>query len=292
MADLARLDETIVAELVCLALEEDVGGGDVSTLWTVGPHAIVRAELIAREAGVVAGMAVALAVFRSVDPRIGFEGLVVDGDRVADGTVLAEVSGSAAGILTAERTALNFLQRMSGIATGTARYVEAVEGTGVQILDTRKTAPGLRALDKYAVAAGGGTNHRTGLYDMVLLKENHIQAAGGINAAVAAVRAQMSEAQRDVQVEVEVETLDQLGEALAAGVDRVMLDNMDLDTMREAVTRVGATRGSRPEVEASGGISLETVREVAETGVDMISVGALTHSVAALDLSLLFRDAG
>jgi len=289
MSDLAELDEKAVKEAVRRALEEDVGDGDVSTLWTVRPDSVARAELIAREAGVVAGMAVAVAVFRAVDARIGFEGLVVDGDSVAVDAVIAEVSGPAAGILTAERTALNFLQRMSGIATTTARYVETVDGTGVQILDTRKTVPGLRALDKYAVAAGGGTNHRTGLYDMVLLKENHIQAAGGIGAAVAAVREEMTRARRAIRVEVEVETLSQLDEVLTVGADRVMLDNMDLDTMREAVGRTAAT-DRRPELEASGGISLESVRAVAETGVDMISVGALTHSVAALDLSLLFRD--
>ncbi len=280
----------MMAEVVERALAEDVGAGDISTDWTVGPHVLARAELIAREAGVVAGLEAAAAVFRAVESRIGFEALVSDGDRVDSDAVLAEVSGPAAGILTAERTALNFLQRMSGVATATAGYVDAVAGTGVLILDTRKTAPGLRTFDKYAVSAGGGTNHRAGLFDMVLLKENHIRASGGIRPAVEAVRSRMAGCGREVGVEVEVEALDQLSEAIAVGVDRIMLDNMELETMREAVRIAAAEGAGRPEVEASGGISLDTVRAVAETGVDVISVGALTHSAKALDVSLLFLE--
>ncbi|MCZ6634786.1 MAG: carboxylating nicotinate-nucleotide diphosphorylase, partial [bacterium] len=201
----------------------------------------------------------------------------------------AVISGSAQGILTGERTALNFLQRMSGIATMTAAYVAAIAGTGARILDTRKTVPGLRMLDKYAVATGGGENHRIGLFDMVLMKENHIEAADGIGPAVMSVKRAMAQEGREVKVEVEVENLGQLEDAISVGVDRVMLDNMDLETMRQAVARVQKLNGRRPELEASGGVTLETVRGVAETGVDFISIGALTHSVQALDISLLFR---
>lgn len=270
------------------ALAEDVGAGDITTLWTVSGSATARAKLVAKAPGVVAGLPVAGAVFEKVDAGISFEARVEEGARVAPGDVLATVAGPARGMLTAERTALNFLQRMCGIATVTAAYTAAVAGTGAQILDTRKTAPGLRALDKYAVAAGGGTNHRLGLFDMVLLKENHIEAADGIGPAVAAVKAGMARAGRRVQVEVEVRDLRELEDALAAGADWVMLDNMGPERMRQAVERVGALGEGRPKLEASGNVTLETVRAVAETGVDAISIGALTHSVQALDLSLLF----
>jgi nicotinate-nucleotide pyrophosphorylase (carboxylating) len=268
------------------ALEEDVGPGDVTTLWTVREHAMARAEMVAKAGGVVAGLEVAGRVFRRVDPRIAFTPHAADGQRVSPGDRIAEVAGPARGILTAERTALNFLQRLSGIATATAVCVALVEGTGARILDTRKTAPGLRALDKYAVRAGGGVNHRIGLFDMALIKDNHIEAADGITSAVRRVRAGM--AQEGFKIEVEVKDLDELREALGCRVDRIMLDNMDLEAMREAVRIVQASP-DRPEVEASGGVTLETLRAVAETGVDFISLGALTHSVEALDISLLFR---
>ncbi len=287
--DVPALDRGEVEGMIGRALEEDLGEGDITTLWTVREGVQARADLIARAQGVVAGLGMAAAVFKKVDSGISFEAAVEDGARVAPEDVLATVSGSARGILTGERTALNFLQRMSGIATVTARYVEAVSGTGARILDTRKTAPGLRMLDKYAVTVGGGQNHRMGLYDMVLLKENHIEAADGIGPAVFAVKSAMERAGRPVKVEVEVEDLAGLEDAIVTGVDRVMLDNMDLETMRRAVERVRKLGADRPELEASGNVTLETVRDVAETGVDLISVGSLTHSVKALDMSLLFR---
>ena len=228
-------------------------------------------------------------VFQRVHSGIQVTPRTTDGARVQVEDVLADVAGPARGILTAERTALNFLQRMSGIATMAAAYVAAVAGTGVSILDTRKTAPGLRMLDKYAVVAGGGTSHRMGLHDMVLLKENHIEAADGIGPAVAAVKAAMARDRRRVMIEVEVKTLRELDDALAVGVDRVMLDNMDLQTTRLAVARAMAYGQERPLLEASGNVTLETVRTVAETGVDLISVGALTHSAPSMDMSLLFQ---
>ncbi len=263
------------------ALAEDIGCGDVTSraIFDGTEQALARAR--AKAEMVVAGLAVFGEAFRCLDP-----GLVVtlrsrDGDRAAPGDILAEVAGSARSILMAERVALNLLQRMSGIATMTARYVAAVEGTGARILDTRKTVPGLRVLDKYAVRVGGGGNHRFALYDGILVKDNHIAAAGGIGPAVARVRKTM---QPLLKVEVEVRSLDGLREALAAGADVVMLDNMDVETMRRAVDLAAG----RVLLEASGNVNLANVRRVAETGVDFISVGALTHSVAAADISLVF----
>jgi nicotinate-nucleotide pyrophosphorylase (carboxylating) len=283
------IDPASLKRIVRTALDEDVGAGDISTNWTVPESQEVQAELIAKEAGVVAGLDVAAAIFREVDPAIAFLPRVSDGARVAVGEVVAELSGPARGILTGERTALNFLQRMSGIATETARYCEAVAGTGAHILDTRKTAPGLRSLDKYAVTVGGGRNHRIGLYDMVLLKENHVAAAGGVAPAVRTARARMEEAGRTVKLGIEVENLEQLESALDAGVDWILLDNMAEDLMRRAATRVRELGDGRPVLEASGNVRIDNVRSIAETGVDAISIGALTHSVRALDLSLLFR---
>jgi nicotinate-nucleotide pyrophosphorylase (carboxylating) len=271
------------------ALAEDVGDGDVTTKWTVPFTKQAKAKLVTKVDGVVAGLGVAQWVFEAVDESIVFDACMADGDRVVGEDVLAEISGSARALLTGERLALNFLQRMSGIATMTGQFVEAVKGTNARILDTRKTVPGLRLLDKYAVAAGGGVNHRVGLYDMVLVKENHIEAADGIGPALLAVWKGMDFEGREVPVEVEVETLRELDEVLVLGADRVMLDNMSLDEMREAVEKVRNLKGKIPELEASGNVSLEAVREIAETGVDLISVGALTHSVKALDISMLFR---
>ena len=269
--------------LVTAAPHEDVRDGDRTTLWTVPAGTIASARIVAKAAGVLAGVEVAREVFRQVDESLTFTAEAEDGAAVEPGQVIVRLQGPAAAVLSGERVALNFLQRLSGVATLTRSYVECVAGTGVQILDTRKTTPGLRMLEKAAVRAGGGTNHRTGLFDMVLIKENHIAAAGGIAAAVAAVREQNREGLR---VEVEVRDVEELREALAAGVDVVLLDNMDPPRLREAVA---VARDVDPAVllEASGGIDLNTVRDVALTGVDMISVGALTHSAAALDLSLL-----
>ena len=287
MANLTEWDG--IDRVVDAAIQEDVGSGDISTAWTVREAVQARALLIARSAGVVAGLAVAERVFQRVDSRIRFAPRTEDGGRVGGEDVLADVSGPARGILTAERTALNFLQRMSGIATTTAAYVSAVAGTGVRILDTRKTVPGLRTLDKYAVVAGGGTNHRMGLHDMVLLKDNHIEAADGIGPAVAAVKSAMARSGGSVLIEVEVKTLRELDDALASGVDRVLLDNMDLHTTRLAVATAKAFGPESPLLEASGNVTLDTVRALAETGVDLISVGALTHSTSSMDMSLLFQ---
>ena len=289
MSGRPSLELAVVMPIVRRALHEDVGDGDITSLWTVRESATARAEIVARAVGVVAGLSVAEAVFTEADPSIEFESTVEEGASVAPENVVARVSGPARGILTGERTALNFLQRMSGIATSTAQYVDAVRGTGVGVLDTRKTAPGLRALDKYAVAVGGGTNHRMGLFDMVLIKENHIQAADGVGPAVLAAKSAMAREGKRVQIEVEVKTPAELEDAIAARADWVMLDNMDVDSMRRAAARVRQLGEGRPTVEASGNVTLDSIREVAETGVDLISIGALTHSVKALDLSLLFR---
>lgn len=279
-ADLQRA----VEEAVTCALTEDVGQGDITSLWTIPAQAQAEGHFLSKAEGIVAGLAVARAVFRASDPELAFEARVQDGQPIRQGQIIGEVRGRARGILTAERTALNFLQRMSGIATLTHRYVETVKGTGAVILDTRKTAPGLRLLDKWAVRLGGGQNHRLGLYDMVLIKDNHIAAAGGVTAVVERVREQIRGhgSRTGIEIEVEVKDLAELREALALDLDRIMLDNMTLQEMREAVI---LTAGRVP-LEASGGVNLETLRQIAETGVDYISVGALTHSVTALDISL------
>jgi nicotinate-nucleotide pyrophosphorylase (carboxylating) len=276
-------DMEATALLIRLALQEDVGTGDYTSLWTVPESARARADVIAKAEGVLAGVDVACDVFREVDPGIDVIASSHDGAALCCGDTVLQVVGSARSILTAERVVLNFLQRLSGVATITRRYVDAIAGTGTKILDTRKTTPGMRALEKSAVRAGGGANHRFGLHDMVLIKENHIAAAGGISAAIAAVRAQNREG---LLVEVETTTAAEVEEALAAGVDRILFDNMPLPLLRQAVQRVRNASGAPPETEASGGITLATIREVAETGVTYISVGALTHSAPALDLSL------
>jgi len=270
--------EQEIRDIVERALAEDVGSGDVTSVPIIPAGTRLYGEFLAKERGVLAGVAVVRETFRQVDDTIAFVPLLEDGSTFEVGDILATVSGTGAGILIAERVALNFLQRMSGVATMTRSYVEATAGTRTRILDTRKTMPGLRALDKLAVRLGGGTNHRTGLYDMVLIKDNHIEAAGSITTAVKRVR----QAGITLAIEVEIDSLDQLDEALAANVDRIMLDNMDTATMREAVERVAG----RVELEASGGITLPRIPEIAATGVDYISVGALTHSVKALDISL------
>jgi len=275
--------------LLEIALAEDVGSGDRTTLWTFPAGTRGEAEIVAKEGGTLAGMRVCVAAFQAVDPSLVVEPLAEDGAAVEPGAVVLRARGSAASILTAERTALNFLQRLSGVATQTRRYVRAVEGTGARVIDTRKTTPGMRLLEKDAVRAGGGANHRFGLHDMVLIKDNHIAAAGGITAAVRAVREHNVERLR---VEVETTTPEEVEEALAAGVDRIMFDNMPTPLLARMVARVHAAGAGRPETEASGGITLDTIRAVAATGVDFISVGALTHSAPALDLSLRLRQGG
>jgi nicotinate-nucleotide pyrophosphorylase (carboxylating) len=272
------LDRVGVAAVVETALAEDVGAGDVTTEGTIAPETRCRAQLLLKEPGVVAGLDVARLVFQSVDPDVIFDALAGDGDRLDPvPVVLAQIEGPARAVLTGERVALNLLGRLSGIATLTRRYVDAVGGTGARILDTRKTTPGLRALEKYAVRCGGGTNHRFGLFDAILVKENHIRLGGGITAAVQSLRRASS-----LPVQVETETLDEVREALAAGVDGILLDNMAPELMAEAVA---LARGSA-YTEASGGVTLETVRRIAETGVDFVSSGALTHSARSLDVSL------
>jgi nicotinate-nucleotide pyrophosphorylase (carboxylating) len=272
---------SLVLEVVERALAEDVGGGDLTTSAVVSPEARAVARVEQKAPGVIAGIRVAEAVFERVDPELAVGVLAVEGEWREPGAVL-EVKGAAGSILTAERTALNLLGRLSGVATLTARFVEAVEGTGVRILDTRKTTPGLRALEKDAVRAGGGTSHRAGLYDAILVKENHAAIAGGVGEAA---RRALAAAPEGVMVEVECSTLDELDQALSAGVQRILLDNMDPEALRAAAERTAG----RAELEASGGVTLDTVRAVAETGVDFISVGALTHSAPALDLSLLME---
>jgi nicotinate-nucleotide pyrophosphorylase (carboxylating) len=264
------------------ALEEDLGDGDITTLSTVSARSVVKGTFIAKESGIIAGLEVVRETLKYLDPRISFSTSASDGKRVSKGTILAKVHGNGRALLIAERTALNFFQRMSGIATTTRKYVDAVRKTKAIIVDTRKTAPGLRLLDKWAVRLGGGQNHRFGLYDMVLIKENHIAAAGGISQAIARVRATDKKKRA---IEVEVRTLNELHEALELNVDRILLDNMSLKQMREAVR---ITNG-KTELEASGNVSLENVAAVAATGVDIISVGKLTHSVCALDISFLIE---
>lgn len=277
------MNDSRIARLIELALTEDIGLGDLTSDAVVDEAALSRGELLCKEGGVIAGLDLAALVFQFCDDSITFHPLIADGSACPAGLVIATLDGSTRGILRGERTALNFLQRMSGIASVTRRFVDAVTGTRAKIIDTRKTAPGLRVLDKWAVRLGGGANHRFGLDDMVLIKDNHIVAAGGITAAVMLCHAFLDERHINAAIEVETKNLDEVREALqCGGIQRIMLDNFPVPDMRKAVKLIDRT----VEIEASGGITLATVREVAETGVDFISVGALTHSVNALDISL------
>ena len=266
-----------ILECIRAALAEDIGPGDVTTDSIVPAKASMQGRIIAKQAGVVAGLDVAQAVYLAVDGQVDFQAKAAEGSHVADRQVLALVSGRARALLTAERTALNFLGRMSGIATLTDQFVQAVSGTKAVILDTRKTAPGLRAVDKLAVKRGGGQNHRIGLYDMILIKDNHIDFAGSISEAVRRAR----QADGRLEVEVEARTLEDVREALAVDVERILLDNMTPEMMAEAV-RITAQRA---KLEASGNVNLESVRRIAQTGVDYISCGALTHSARVFDMS-------
>jgi len=277
------LNDSRISRLVELALLEDASMGDVTSEAIVPEHHLSAGAFLCKGEGVVAGLDVADLVFRHCASGITLEPIVQDGKPVAPGVIIARLQGSTRGILLGERTALNFLQRMSGIATLTRRYVDAVAGTRTAITDTRKTVPGLRVLDKLAVRLGGGVNHRFGLDDMVLIKDNHKVAAGSITRAVHLCHRYLSEKELGLKIEVETTTLDEVQEALACqGIQRIMLDNFPLEEMRQAVALVNG----RVQLEASGGITLESVRSVAETGVDIISVGALTHSPPALDISL------
>ena len=260
-----------------IALSEDIGSGDVTSEAIIPPEEFLHGHVIAKQEGVVSGIEVARSVYLTLDEGIGFKAMVEEGVFVHKGEELIQLEGPARSLLTAERTALNFMGRMSGISTATHRYVEAVKGTKARILDTRKTAPGLREFDKLAVKLGGGVNHRIGLFDMILIKDNHIDFAGSIDNAVSCARS----ANTGLEIEVEARSLADVSSALDLGVKRILLDNMTCEQMRKAVEMTGG----RALLEASGNVTLENVREVAETGVDFISIGALTHSVVVFDMS-------
>lgn len=270
-------------KLIEIALADDVGDGDITTNNIVPAEIRRKARMVAKTDGVVAGLPVAKMVFRKLDPDLIWNELVLEGDRVKSGDVLVEFEGSYRALLTGERTALNFLQRLSGIATMSAKYADEVKDFQTVILDTRKTLPGFNKLDKYAVKTGGASNHRHGLHDMAMIKDNHIEVAGGITAAVNAVRSNID---HGIKIEVETTTLEQVQEAIDSKVDIIMLDNMNIETMRKAVILIAG----RTKIEASGNITLERLREVAATGVDFISIGALTHSVSAMDISQRIED--
>jgi len=275
------MNSFILDPILRRALEEDIGTGDVTTLATIEPGTQASAELVAKEDFVLSGIDVAQRVFQLLSAETAFEKLITDGQTVKRGDVIAWIKGDAAVLLQGERVALNLLQRMCGVATLTAAFVREVEGTRAVVVDTRKTTPGLRVLEKYSVRMGGGGNHRMALYDAVLIKENHVAAAGGITAAVSRAKQRVPHTQK---IEVEVRNQDEVAEALAAGADILLLDNMTLDELSAAVALVG----DQAITEASGGVNLETVRDIAETGVRLISVGALTHSYRAVDISMLF----
>ncbi len=280
---LAPLSRHVIADAVRVALREDLGlAGDVTTNATVSKTATAIADIRSREDGIISGLGVAKAAFQALDPDVKFTEKVRDGTRVKSGDVIARATGSARALLTAERVALNFVGRMSGIATLTGRYVAAVSETTAKIIDTRKTTPGLRAFEKYAVICGGGTNHRSGLFDAILIKDNHIIAAGGLKAAITRAR---QAGGHMLKIEVEVDTLDQLKEVLTHKIDAVLLDNMSPTELKKAVALVAG----EALTEASGGVNLKTVAAIAQTGVDLISIGALTHSAPVFDVGLDFQ---
>ncbi|MDR3269072.1 MAG: carboxylating nicotinate-nucleotide diphosphorylase [Tannerella sp.] len=275
--------EQLVEELITLAFAEDTGDGDHTTLCCIPPSATGKSRLIIKEDGVLAGVAIAQRIFRHFDPAMQMHIVIPDGTEVKKGDIAFTVEGKVQSLLQTERLVLNVMQRMSGIATTTRRYVKALEGTHTRVLDTRKTTPGMRILEKEAVRIGGGVNHRIGLFDMILLKDNHVDFAGGIEQAITRAHSYLKEKGKDLKIEIEVRNLDELEEALrVGGIDRIMLDNFNTTDTREAVRRIAG----RYETESSGGITFETLRSYAECGVDYISVGALTHSVKSLDMSL------
>ncbi|MDE5730838.1 MAG: carboxylating nicotinate-nucleotide diphosphorylase [Alistipes sp.] len=272
-----------VDDLIDLAVREDIGDGDHTSLCCIPPTERGRMRLLCKQEGILAGVEIARMVFERLDPDTQFEELLHDGDRVAPGQVAFYVSGRLQSLLQAERIVLNIMQRMSGVATQTARYADRLEGLHTKVLDTRKTTPGMRVLDKMAVKIGGGENHRMGLFDMILLKDNHIDFAGGIRPAIEGARAYLAARGKRIPIECEVRTLEDIDEVFAAGgVDRIMLDNFTPEQTRRAVEKVAG----RCETESSGGITFDTLRDYAETGVDFISVGALTHQIKSLDMSL------
>lgn len=274
-----KLDWDEVDRIVDFALEEDVGSGDITTEYLFTEVIYCKAVILAKEDGVLAGLPIAKIVFEKLDDSLNWKEHKKDGDQLKDGNIIVTIEGSQKHILTGERLALNILQRLSGIATITSKFVKEVEGLNVRIIDTRKTVPGMRALGKYAVTVGGGFNHRFGLFDGILIKDNHVKLVGGIKNAVSTIR---SRADSEYKIEVETSSLDQVKEAVEARADIIMLDNMSIEDMKKAVKIIGG----KALIEGSGGVTLKRVREVAETGVDYISVGALTHSAQALDISL------
>ncbi len=273
------MDKKQLKKIINAALNEDIQSGDITTNFIVPRDKKSKALFMAKEDGVIAGLIIAKTVFEKFDKKIVWKSFVKDGDVVKAGSIIAEIKGNLRTLLTCERTALNLLQRMSGIATATNAFVKKIYGTNSKILDTRKTAPGLRMLDKYSVKIGGGTNHRIGLYDMVLIKDNHIKTAGSITNAVAQIKMNLK---KKMKIEVETKNLDEVREAVKTKVDIIMLDNMSIGTMKEAVKIIGG----KIKTEASGNVNLNTAKAIAKTGVDYISVGALTHSVKALDINM------
>ena len=272
-----------IDEIISQALIEDVQDGDHTSLSTIPADAKGKARLLVKEDGIIAGIRIAEKVFKQVDPDTEFKAFIEDGSEIKFGDIVFEVSGKSISILTAERLALNFMQRMSGIATTTNKYVRLLEGTNTKVLDTRKTTPNLRLLEKEAVLLGGGENHRMGLYDMIMIKDNHVDFAGGIKQAIEATNSYLKSKSKDLKIELEVRGFEELEEAMnVGGIDRIMLDNFSPSNLKKAVELIDG----KFETEASGGITIETIREYAETGVDYISVGALTHHIKSLDLSL------
>ncbi|MFN7312599.1 MAG: carboxylating nicotinate-nucleotide diphosphorylase [Bacteroidota bacterium] len=277
------LSNPLVLQLIDIAFAEDIGEGDHTSLATINSNEKGESIIVAKDDGVIAGVQLAEFIFNKVDPELKVTLLVNDGDVVKYGDVVMEIAGSSRNMLTAERTVLNFIQRLSGVSTQTAKYVRLLNGLNTQILDTRKTTPGMRLLEKWAVKMGGGANHRIGLYDMILIKDNHVDFAGGISAALSRTKQYLSQNNLELKIEIETRTLDEVNQVLEiGGVHRIMLDNFSPTLLKEAVALING----RFETEASGGITLETLRDYAETGVDFISSGALTHSIKALDLSM------
>lgn len=278
-----KTNEELIDELISLAFAEDVGDGDHTTLCCIPPTAMGKSRLIIKEDGVLAGVEMAKRIFHHFDPAMKIDVFIPDGTEVTKGEIAFTVEGKVQSILQTERLVLNVMQRMSGIATTTRRYVKALEGTKTHVLDTRKTTPGLRLIEKEAVRIGGGVNHRIGLFDMILLKDNHVDFAGGIEQAITRAQNYLKEKGKTLKIEIEVRNLEELDEALrVGGIDRIMLDNFNIENTREAVRRING----RYETESSGGITFDTLRGYAECGIDYISVGALTHSVKSLDMSL------
>lgn len=279
-----KTKQELVDQLIDLAFAEDIGDGDHTTLSTIPADAMGRQQLIIKEPGIIAGVEVAREVFRRFDPSLKMTVYIHDGQEVKPGDVAFVVEGPVRSLLQTERLMLNIMQRMSGIATTTHRYQAQLEGTGAKVLDTRKTTPGMRMLEKEAVAIGGGTNHRIGLFDMILIKDNHVDFAGGIHQAVSAAKKYCAEKGKDLRIELEVRNLDEIDQALAEGVDRIMLDNFTPERTAEAVKHIRA-KNAAVEIESSGGITFDTLADYGRCGVDFISVGALTHSVKSLDMS-------